>query len=63
MRMFCFYFSWEFQSEDHDVGFGLLYEENEKYEIISKVTRVNSHHVLEDGVHTCEKTGKCMLIV
>ncbi|XP_063448778.1 retinal-binding protein-like isoform X1 [Mytilus trossulus] len=53
--------SWEFQSEDHDVGFGLLYEENEKYEIISKVTRVNSHHVLEDGVHTCEKTGKYFL--
>lgn len=53
--------SWEFQSEDHDVGFGLLYEENERYMTIIPVARVDSHVVTEDGTHTCEKVGKYVL--
>lgn len=53
--------SWEFQSENHDVGFGFLYEENERYLSIIPVARVDSHVVTEDGTHTCEKVGKYVL--
>lgn len=51
--------SWEFQTEDHDIEFGLFYEENEKYIPIIPVTRADSHVVTHDGTYTCEKVGKC----
>lgn len=52
--------SWEFQSEDHDVGFGLFYEERETYVSLIPIARVNSHLVTEDGTYTCDKPGTCM---
>ncbi|CAG2230641.1 Retinal-binding protein [Mytilus edulis] len=53
--------SWEFQTEDHDIEFGLFYEENEKYIPIIPVTRADSHVVTHDGTYTCEKVGKYFL--
>ncbi|XP_063448788.1 retinal-binding protein-like isoform X2 [Mytilus trossulus] len=53
--------SWEFQTENHDIEFGLFYEENEKYIPIIPVARADSHIVTHDGTYTCEKVGKYFL--
>ncbi|ESO98951.1 hypothetical protein LOTGIDRAFT_187193 [Lottia gigantea] len=49
--------SWEFQTEDFDIGFGVLIQEDGKTVPVVESERVNSHMVPQDGTYTCKQTG------
>ncbi|KAK3577712.1 hypothetical protein CHS0354_000410 [Potamilus streckersoni] len=52
---------WEFKTEDHDVGFGVLLKDGQKNVPIVPVKRVNSHLVAEDGSIVCDMAGTYLL--
>lgn len=55
-----FIHSWEFKSEDYDIGFGVLYKDKiGNVTWLVPVKRVDSHVVAEDGSITCDRVGKC----
>ena len=59
---------WLFETEDCDIGFGVLYHaqdgpDDKTWEEIVPINRVNSNLVPEDGNIVCNKVGICKLKV
>ena len=55
---------WLFETEDCDIGFGVLYRsedgpDDKTWDEIVPINRVNSNLVPEDGNIVCNKTGVC----
>jgi len=50
---------WHFQTNNHDIGFGLDFQENdcEKHTTIIPVKRHPCHRIPEEGAHECQQFG------
>lgn len=58
--MIVYLFSWEFRSEEHDIKFGILKNENNgKQTEVVPIHRVAAHQMDEIGIFTCEIPGTC----
>ena len=55
-------FSWQFKTDDNDIGFGVEYrptEDSDDIEDIVPLGRHESHLQIQDGNIVCDKTGVC----
>ena len=61
-----YFFRWEFQTEENDIGFGIRRKATEdgKADIeVLPVKRFSCQHVMEDGDIICDTPGKCKQIM
>lgn len=47
--------AWSFRSDNHDIGFQIVYEDTE--EVIIPFTRVQSQKQLQEGTQSCSQLG------
>lgn len=55
-------FSWNFKTDNHDIGFSIISKDSSDQPIVP-YARVNSHVEPNVGCVLCTKSGNCMLLI